>query len=53
MTQEIKCDSSRYVEHEVPKPLFTEEMKKEYTILAPQMLPVHFQTPKGYNAYRV
>jgi len=42
LTQEIKCDSSRYVEHEVPKPLFTEEMKKEYTILAPQMLPVHF-----------
>ena len=22
--------------------LFTEEMKKEYTILIPQMLPVHF-----------
>ena len=22
--------------------LFTEEMKKEYTLLIPQMLPVHF-----------
>ena len=22
--------------------LFTEEMKQEYTLLAPQMLPVHF-----------
>jgi predicted nucleotide-binding protein (sugar kinase/HSP70/actin superfamily) len=43
LDQEIKCDYSAYVEHEVPKPLFTLEMKKDYTILAPQMLPVHFE----------
>lgn len=30
------------IEHQVPRPLFTKEMKKEYTILVPQMLPVHF-----------
>jgi predicted nucleotide-binding protein (sugar kinase/HSP70/actin superfamily) len=29
-------------EHMVPKPLFTKEMKKDYTILVPQMLSVHF-----------
>ena len=35
--------------------LFTEEMKKEYTILVPQMLPMHFamlvriMQTMGYN----
>ncbi len=39
-----------------PKAVFTEEMKKTHTILAPQMSPVHFQFLKtgfevaGYNA---
>lgn len=29
-------------EHEFPNPPFTKKMKSEYTILAPQMLPIHF-----------
>ena len=32
----------KITEHKVPRPLFTKEMKKEYTILVPQMLSVHF-----------
>ncbi|MGI5824966.1 MAG: acyl-CoA dehydratase activase-related protein, partial [Bacillota bacterium] len=29
-------------EHKVARPLFTKEMKEDYTILVPQMLSVHF-----------
>ena len=45
----------KIVEHKVPRPLFTMEMKKDYTILVPQMLSVHFPLlleifrQKGYN----
>lgn len=37
------------------RPIFTEEMRKDYTILVPQMSPIHFQfiesalKPEGYN----
>ena len=27
----------------VPKPFLTDQMKKEYTILVPDMLPIHFK----------
>lgn len=42
-------------EHKVPRPLFTKEMKDDYTILVPQMLSVHFPLlmeifrQQGYN----
>ncbi len=34
-------------EHDFPNPPFTAEMKKDYTILVPQMLPIHFSLMKG------
>jgi len=38
-----------------PKPIFTEEMRKTHTIIAPQMAPIHFALieevvrSEGYN----
>ena len=39
-----------------PRPLFTEEMRREYTILAPQMSPIHFRMIEHafrYAGYRL
>lgn len=34
-------------EHKINSPVFTAAMKSDYTILVPQMLPVHFKLLKG------
>jgi predicted nucleotide-binding protein (sugar kinase/HSP70/actin superfamily) len=34
-------------EHTINAPLFTQAMKEEYTILVPQMLPIHFKLLQG------
>ena len=39
-----------------PRPLFTEEMRREYTILAPQMSPIHFRLIESafrHSGYRM
>lgn len=35
--------------------LFTKEMKRDFVLLAPQMLPIHFELihPCGWRGYRV
>ena len=35
--------SSRNVPYEFPRRIFTKEMKKDYTVLIPEMSPIHFQ----------
>ena len=49
-----KTDNGDYDIHKIP---FTKEMKKEYTILIPQMIPIHFELIEtavqslGYNVH--
>ena len=49
-----KVDSGDYDIHKIP---FTKEMKKDYTILIPQMIPIHFELIEsavktlGYNVH--
>lgn len=42
---EREKNNIRYVDNELPyeRKIFTKKMKKEYTILLPQMSPIHFQ----------
>lgn len=53
--REKKCFVSEITGEPDVRPIFTEEMRKEYTILVPQMSPIHFQfiesalKPEGYN----
>ena len=48
------ADSGEYDIHKIP---FTKEMKKDYTILIPQMIPIHFELIEtavqslGYNVH--
>ena len=41
--KEKKEESSSLGNYEANKKIFTKEMKKEYTILMPQMAPIHFE----------
>ena len=38
----VSSSSGRVVSSAYHRVVFTKEMKKEYTILMPQMLPIHF-----------
>ena len=52
LTNKLEIDSSDYKQH---KEIFTKDMKKDYTILIPQMAPIHFELLEtavhscGYN----
>ena len=56
MNKRLKDKSLEKGNYEVKKPPFTKEMKKDYTILIPLMIPVHFELIEsavracGYNA---
>ena len=55
MNKRLKGKENDFGNYEVIKPPFTKEMKKDYTILIPQMIPVHFELLEtavrscGYN----
>ena len=55
MNKRLKEKEHNSGNYEVNKPPFTKEMKKDYTILIPQMIPVHFELLEtavrscGYN----
>ncbi len=38
-----KVEANKNGDYEIHKKIFTKEMKKEYTILMPQMAPIHFE----------
>lgn len=48
-----------FTENKIPRVLFTEEMAREYTILIPSMLPMHFElfepvfSKRGYKVARL
>ena len=58
MTKREKTKSKKVMQgnYEIDKKVFTEKMKKDYTILIPQMAPIHFALledmlkSEGYNA---
>ena len=56
MNKRLKDKELAKGDYEVDKKIFTKEMRKDYTILIPQMIPVHFELLEsavracGYNA---
>ncbi len=56
MTKRLKDKELAKGDYEVDKKVFTKEMRKDYTILIPQMIPIHFELLEaavnscGYNA---
>ncbi len=53
--EQEKLESSENGDYEIHKKIFTKDMKKDYTILIPQMAPIHFELletavkSSGYN----
>ncbi len=56
MNKRLKDKELAKGDYEVKKKLFTKDMRKDYTILIPQMIPIHFELltaamqASGYNA---